>query len=123
MNWLLRDAFWKHWRDDDPSVQIDYCGWCYFKIAEAELRSRIGEMEPNQDLRGEDDPPCPVSRWYGDLDGIPVLLDFRAHPYGDVVLLHHGSAAGARERVRQYFYEWGRAWQESPSLQTFTSGS
>ena len=80
-------------------------------------------MEPNQNLTGEDDPPGPVSRWYGDLDGIPILLDYHhSHPHGEIVTLHHGDDPKARNLVRQEFATWGDRWLESNGAEQDVSG-
>ena len=112
---MNRRDFWNRFQNGPNQIKIDYFGWCYFHISEKALREKIGKIEPNKDLRGEDDPPGPVSRWYGFLEGFPVILDFHhSHPLGDVVELRHGDRKDARGIVRDYFNNWGSSWHESP---------
>ena len=114
MKWLLREDFWKHFEKIQPGEDIDYDGWCYFEISEKDLRSKIGSMEPNKDLEGEDNPPGPVSRWYGDLSGTPVILDFHHHhPNGEAVTIYHGRNTDSRAKIRSEFEDWGNKWDES----------
>lgn len=113
MKWLTQGEFWSQWKDR-CDASIDYVGWCYFEISEVDLRARIKNIEPNSDLRGEDDPPGPVLRWYGCLNDIPVLVDLHLqHPNGEAVTIYHGSRPGARNAVRAFFSDWGEDWQES----------
>ena len=114
MEWMNQADFWERIEKGPNPIKIDSIGWCYFLIPESDLREKIGDIEPSKDLRDEDAPPGPVSRWYGNLNGIPVILDFHhSHPNGDVVEIHHGDMIGSREAVRDYFIIWGRDWKES----------
>lgn len=115
MKWLKQQEFWHHFEKVNP-VRIDYTNWCYFKISESKVRAHIGSTLPNDNLLGEDDPPGPVLRWYGELEGIPILLDFHPlHPHGEVVILYYGDVVGARDSVWDYFKSWGHDWLESAS--------
>ncbi len=115
--WFNQCEFWDYFDRVSPLIRIDYVGWCCFRLSFEELRSKIGAIEPNEDLRGEDDLPGPVSRWYGNLDGVPVLLDFEhSDPGGESVVIHHGVREGARDQVRREFENWGLEWSESREL-------
>lgn len=115
--WFNQCEFWEYFAKVSPAIRIDYVGWCCFRLSFEELRFKIGAMEPNEDLRGEDDLPGPVSRWYGNLDGVPVLLDFEhSDPGGESVVIHHGEREGARDKVRSEFENWGLEWSESREL-------
>ena len=93
---------------------LDETVWCCFRIAQVDLQAQIGDMLPNDDLRGEDDPPGPVLRWYGQLHGIPLVLDWHAFmPGGAAAVLVHGDAPNARDRLRAQFSHWGERWEES----------
>ncbi|RBP44634.1 hypothetical protein DES53_104456 [Roseimicrobium gellanilyticum] len=110
--WVPQEVFWDHF--DHTGVSIDYMGWCYFHSTQEELQKRVGTMPPNSDVSGEDDPPGPVSRWYGSLGDIPILLDLQhANPRGPAVVIHHGNQPHARALVREVFKSWGQDWQES----------
>lgn len=111
---MKQSDFWKYFEEKIGPFKIDYQKWCYFLISKDKLMHRIGNVEPNDNLSGEDDPPGPVLRWYGNLSGIPVLLDFHQdHPNGEVVELHYGDLPDAIDAVRDYFVDWGDGWQES----------
>ena len=59
--------------------------------------------------------PGPVSRWYGRLGDIPILLDLHCcTALGPSVTLHHGQLAHANAVVREFFNLWGQRWEESP---------
>jgi len=59
VRWISRKEF-ESW---DFARHLDLDVWCYFQISEKELREKIGNWDPEQDLLGEDDPSGPVSRW------------------------------------------------------------
>ena len=110
MRWISRKEFWSK----AAGGALDLDTWCYFEISEKDLREKIGAQEPERDLSGEDDPPGPLSRWYGDIEGVPFLLDFHhAHPRGEAVTIRHIDAPDAREKIRSEFKLWGKNWDES----------
>jgi hypothetical protein len=112
MLWVPKEVFWS-WLDR-TGVSIDYSGWCFFHATEEELQKRIGTTPPNHDLTAEDDPPGPVSRWYGRLGDVPILLDFHdLSSVGPSVEIYHGRQTHARALVRVFFKSWGRNWQEN----------
>lgn len=112
MNWMQRHDFWA-WQAQDQFM-LDETVWCCFRIAQVDLQAQIGDMLPNDDLRGEDDSPGPVLRWYGQLHGIPLVLDWHAFmPGGATAVLVHGDAPNARDRIRAQFSHWGERWEES----------
>ena len=114
IRWFHRADFWSDLETRQPSIPLDYDDWCFFHIPLETLRLKIGHMEPNQDLTGEGDEPGPVSRWYGEIEGVPFLLDFHhEHPLGEVAVLVHGIREGARDVIRNTFSTWGDHWQES----------
>jgi len=114
MKWLRQKDFWTYWENSNSKAKIDFENWCYFRISEPALRNLIGDISPNQNLEGEDDPPGPVSRWYGNLNGIHIILDFhQSHPNGEVVILYHDERPESRAEVREHFVRWGEDWQES----------
>ena len=114
MKWISRKEFWKSYDEDIFTGILELDVWCSFEIEEKSLKRKIGDVEPSQDLEGEDNPPGPISRWYGVVEGDPLILDFHHHhPDGEVVTIRHGSSNETRTKVRNQFLSWGCNWSES----------
>jgi hypothetical protein len=113
MKWLRQQKYWTIF-ESNCDWCIDRRNWCCFKITEKELREKYIEIEPNTDLCSEDDPPGPVSRWYGFVEDIPILLDLHHYiPGGPEVIIYYADLPEAREKIRKQFSGWGQEWQES----------
>ena len=113
MKWMPKDEFWKFYESVELRDDVRLDGWCSFEIPETDLREKIGDIEPITDLVGEDNPPGPVSRWYGNLNGIPFILDLHhKHPNGEVATIKHGKSLDTRKAIREAFNNWGSNWNE-----------
>ena len=117
MKWMTSKEFWNiipKSKEKIENLRLDNNAWCYFQAYEEDVQKLIGDMQPNYTPWEEEDFPGPVSRWYGELDGIYFLFDFHhASPNGTFVNIRHDFQEGAREIIRAYFKNWGDDWQES----------